>query len=74
MRSITVEGEAGTFVGTVMLYVFDTIHLKNLIQNLKKVEGVEQVLRIDKTGSYMLDCEELVKHFLIIFLLFCYFF
>ncbi len=48
MRSISVDSEAGTFVGTVMLFVYDTIHLKDLIQNLKKVEGVQQVLRIDK--------------------------
>jgi GTP diphosphokinase / guanosine-3',5'-bis(diphosphate) 3'-diphosphatase len=48
IRSISVEGEAGTFIGLVMLFVHDTVHLNNLIHNLKKVEGVEQVIRIDK--------------------------
>jgi len=49
MRSISIDSNAGTFEGIVMLYVHDTKHLHDLIQNLKKVEGVKQVLRIDKT-------------------------
>lgn len=48
MRSISVESDAGTFEGTVMLYVHDTRHLHDLIKNLKKVEGVKQVFRIEK--------------------------
>lgn len=49
MRSISVDSDAGTFVGIVMLYVHDTKHMHELIKNLKKVEGVQQVFRIDKT-------------------------
>ncbi len=49
IRSISVDTNAGTFEGIVMLYVHDTRHLRDLIVNLKKVEGVQQVLRIDKT-------------------------
>jgi GTP pyrophosphokinase len=49
MRSISVDSDAGTFVGLVMLYVHDTKHMHELIKNLKKVEGVQQVFRIDKT-------------------------
>ncbi|HNW97154.1 MAG TPA: bifunctional (p)ppGpp synthetase/guanosine-3',5'-bis(diphosphate) 3'-pyrophosphohydrolase [Bacteroidales bacterium] len=48
MRSISIESDAGTFEGTVMLYVNDTKHLNDLIQNLKKVDGVQRVFRIDK--------------------------
>lgn len=49
IRTINVEGNAGKFEGTVMLYIHDTRHLHDLIQNLKKVEGIQQVFRIDKT-------------------------
>ncbi|MGD0709789.1 MAG: bifunctional (p)ppGpp synthetase/guanosine-3',5'-bis(diphosphate) 3'-pyrophosphohydrolase [Bacteroidales bacterium] len=48
MRSISIDTNAGTFEGTLMLYVQDTKHLHDLIHNLKKVEGVKQVVRIDK--------------------------
>lgn len=49
IRTINVEGNAGKFEGTVMLYIHDTRHLHDLIQNLKKVEGIQQVFRIEKT-------------------------
>jgi GTP pyrophosphokinase len=49
IRTINVESNAGKFEGTVMLYIHDTRHLKDLIQNLKKIEGIQQVFRIDKT-------------------------
>ncbi|NTW33105.1 MAG: bifunctional (p)ppGpp synthetase/guanosine-3',5'-bis(diphosphate) 3'-pyrophosphohydrolase [Bacteroidetes bacterium] len=49
IRSIAVDSDAGTFDGTIMLYVHDTKNLQILIQNLKKVDGVRQVYRIDKT-------------------------
>jgi len=48
IRSISIESDAGTFEGTVMLYVHDTKHLDNLLENLKRIEGVEQVFRFDK--------------------------
>lgn len=48
IRSISVDTDTGTFEGTVMVYVNDTKHLNDLIQNLKKVEGVQQIFRIDK--------------------------
>jgi GTP diphosphokinase / guanosine-3',5'-bis(diphosphate) 3'-diphosphatase len=48
IRSISVDTDAGTFIGLVMLYVNDTKHLSDLIQNLRKVEGVQQIFRIDK--------------------------
>ncbi|MFA4851877.1 MAG: bifunctional (p)ppGpp synthetase/guanosine-3',5'-bis(diphosphate) 3'-pyrophosphohydrolase [Bacteroidales bacterium] len=49
IRTISVESNAGKFEGTVMLYIHDTHHLHDLIRNLKKVEGIQQVFRIDKT-------------------------
>ncbi len=49
IRSISVDSNAGTFEGIVMIYVQDTKNLNALIQNLKKVDGVQQVIRIDKT-------------------------
>lgn len=48
IRSIDIESNAGTFQGTVMLYVRDTQHLKTLIRKLSKVKGVRSVTRITK--------------------------
>jgi GTP diphosphokinase / guanosine-3',5'-bis(diphosphate) 3'-diphosphatase len=48
IRSISVESDAGTFEGTVMLYVHDTKHLNKLIKNLMRIDGVEQAFRFDK--------------------------
>jgi GTP diphosphokinase / guanosine-3',5'-bis(diphosphate) 3'-diphosphatase len=48
IRSINIDSNAGTFEGTVMLYVNDTQHLNNLINKIKKINGVKQVSRIGK--------------------------
>jgi GTP diphosphokinase / guanosine-3',5'-bis(diphosphate) 3'-diphosphatase len=48
IRSINIDSNAGTFEGTVMLYVNDTQHLNNLISKIKKIQGVKQVFRIGK--------------------------
>ena len=48
IRSINLDSNAGTFEGTVMLYVNDTQHLKKLIGKIKKIPGVQQVSRIGK--------------------------
>jgi guanosine-3',5'-bis(diphosphate) 3'-pyrophosphohydrolase len=37
----------GIFEGEVMLFVYDTDHLSNLMDKLKKVPGVLTVIRID---------------------------
>ncbi len=47
MRSIKFESYDGIFEGTIMVFVQNTIHLNSLITNLKKVEGVKKVERID---------------------------
>ncbi len=48
IRSINIDSNAGTFEGTVMIYVNDTQHLNNLIRKIKKINGVKQVSRIGK--------------------------
>jgi GTP diphosphokinase / guanosine-3',5'-bis(diphosphate) 3'-diphosphatase len=48
MRSINFDTDDGMFEGTVMVYVHDTKHLNHLIDNLKKVKGVNRVERIDE--------------------------
>ena len=48
MRSINFDTDDGIFEGTIMIYVHDTKHLNHLIDNLKKVKGVNRVERIDE--------------------------
>jgi GTP diphosphokinase / guanosine-3',5'-bis(diphosphate) 3'-diphosphatase len=47
MRSIGFESHDGVFEGIIMVYIYDTNHLKNLLSKLKGVEGVKNVERID---------------------------
>lgn len=47
MRSIKFDTEDGLFEGDITVYVHDTKHLNRLIKNLKKVEGVTSVYRMD---------------------------
>ncbi len=47
MRSIKFDTEDGLFEGEITVYVHDTKHLNRLIKNLKKVEGVTAVYRMD---------------------------
>lgn len=46
MRSIGFDSNDGVFEGTIMLYVHDTDHLTNLINELSKVNGISTVERI----------------------------
>lgn len=48
MRSISFDTEDGIFTGSIMVYVHDTKHLNHLIDNLKKVKGVDKVVRFDQ--------------------------
>jgi GTP diphosphokinase / guanosine-3',5'-bis(diphosphate) 3'-diphosphatase len=48
MRSINFDTDDGIFQGTIMVYVHDTNHLNHLIENLKRVKGVNSVFRIDE--------------------------
>lgn len=47
MRSIKFDTEDGIFEGTIMVFVHDAKHLNHLIQNLMKVKGVTNVIRVD---------------------------
>jgi GTP diphosphokinase / guanosine-3',5'-bis(diphosphate) 3'-diphosphatase len=47
MRSIGFESRDGVFEGIIMVYVHDTNHLKSLIRKLNKLDGVNNVERID---------------------------
>lgn len=48
MRSITMDTQDGVFEGTIKLYVYDTYHLEQLINKLRKVSGVVSVTRFDQ--------------------------
>ena len=47
MRSISFDTEDGIFEGTIMVFVHDAKHLNHLIESMKKVKGVTNVIRID---------------------------
>ncbi len=49
MRSISFDTEGGVFEGTIMVYVHSTDHLTQLINKLKKVNGVQNVVRVDNS-------------------------
>lgn len=47
IRSISIESEEGIFEGIVKLYVMDIVQLETLIDNIKKLEGVINIKRIE---------------------------
>ena len=51
MRSISIDSNDGIFEGTIMLFVHDTHHLDKLIQELKEINGILTVSRIDSGGQ-----------------------
>lgn len=46
MRSVQFETKDGIFKGDLFLYMHNTEDLKNLITQLKKIKGIENVSRI----------------------------
>ena len=46
IRSFNVESSENLSTGVAMLYVHDTKHLKDLINKLKKIDGIQKVSRI----------------------------
>jgi guanosine-3',5'-bis(diphosphate) 3'-pyrophosphohydrolase len=48
MRAISFDTEDGIFTGSIMVYVHDTKHLNHLMENLRKVKGVNKVERVDQ--------------------------
>lgn len=47
IRSINMKAAEGVYEGQIMLYINNTTHLKELLDRIKTVKGVESVKRID---------------------------
>ena len=45
MKSINIDTIDGKFEGSIQLYIYDTSHLEELMNNIKKVEGLYSVVR-----------------------------
>ncbi len=48
IQSISLSGDAGIFNGQVTVIVQNNIILKKLIDNIKKIDGVDKVIRVNK--------------------------
>jgi GTP diphosphokinase / guanosine-3',5'-bis(diphosphate) 3'-diphosphatase len=48
MSQLNIKSNDGIFEGTIMLYIQDTRHLNDLMNNLKKVDGISKVFRINR--------------------------
>jgi len=51
MRSISFESADGIFEGTIMVYVNDTTQLEDLIDRMKSLDGILDVIRLDGDGK-----------------------
>lgn len=51
IRSISIESEEGIFEGIIKLYVMDIEQLETLISNIKKMEGVITIKRLDEEAT-----------------------
>ena len=48
IQSISLSGDAGIFNGQVTVIVQNNIILKKLIENIKKIDGIDKVTRVNK--------------------------
>ncbi len=48
MKNVNLKAQGGVFEGEIALYIKNTDHLKQVIKDLKSIEGVENVNRIEK--------------------------
>jgi len=48
IQSISLSGEAGIFKGQVTVVVQNNTILKKLIDNIKKIDGVDKITRVYK--------------------------
>jgi len=48
IKNINLKEQGGVFEGKIALYIKNTDHLKQVIKDLKSIEGVEKVTRIEK--------------------------
>jgi GTP pyrophosphokinase len=46
-KSVHMDAAEGVFEGTIMLYISDVDHLNSLISELRKIEGVDKVYRMN---------------------------
>jgi guanosine-3',5'-bis(diphosphate) 3'-pyrophosphohydrolase len=51
IAAITIEAREGLFEGTIKLFVHDKEELEELVQNLKKLQGIQSVDRFDTEAS-----------------------
>lgn len=51
MKSISFESNDGVFEGHIKVLVQGIHHLNNLIDNLKKVDGIKKIVREDEKES-----------------------
>ncbi|MCB8964301.1 MAG: bifunctional (p)ppGpp synthetase/guanosine-3',5'-bis(diphosphate) 3'-pyrophosphohydrolase [Bacteroidales bacterium] len=51
IRKLLIESHDGIFEGFIDLYVHDIAHLNNLIMNLMKIKGMDNVKRMDKVDD-----------------------
>jgi guanosine-3',5'-bis(diphosphate) 3'-pyrophosphohydrolase len=45
MQSLTITSNAGAFEGSIILYIYDTAHLDELLNKIKSLPGIDTVLR-----------------------------
>jgi GTP pyrophosphokinase len=48
IQSISLSGDAGIFNGQVTVIVQNNLILKKLIENIKKIDGIDKVTRVNK--------------------------
>jgi len=46
IRSINLQSSEGIFEGSIMIYVNDTSHLKDLMKKLRQIDGVQSIFRM----------------------------
>ena len=49
IQSLNLQGEAGIFKGQVTVIVKNNVILKKLIENIKKIDGVDKISRVYNT-------------------------
>jgi GTP pyrophosphokinase len=49
MRAISIQSHDGIFEGTISLYVQDIESLNMLLDNIRKIKGIERVKRLLNT-------------------------
>ena len=54
MKSVQFDTDSGIFEGDIMVYVSSTDHLKSLIARLAKVDGIQQVFRLQLNNDQLL--------------------